>query len=128
MCTAKKIRVLSQKLKKLEKLYGLPPRPSSNPISLYIDEALKKQAFSPPGLGSNPKELMKQFFKQANDDWRVMEATKKIVYVEKSEKLREEHKKSLKDWMAVFGDSHAQIEMDQIKEELKILRANEKNK
>jgi len=122
MSSNKKIRSLTKKLKELEKIYGKPKKPAATPASLYVKEIVEQQNFGTLGLGSQRQELIKQVYKQANEDWKKLDPTVRRVYVAESQKIRDEYRERKRDWLTIFGGSKAWDQMEQIKADIKLLK------
>jgi len=127
MSIRKEIISLTKKLKRLEKLCGMPTKPKVSPVSLYVEKVVKNSFFPPLGLGSRKQELLKEIYKQANADWKNMNPSEKEVFKEKANKIKEEYSVRKADWNAIIGQSIWMSEMEEIKKELKRLKQMNKD-
>lgn len=126
MSVKKKIKSLTKKLCTLEKCYGYPQRPGGNAAGLFADDLVDKHYVSPMGVGSDRKEIFKQIYRQANEDWKNLDPFVKKIYLDRRKTLLDEYKQRKTDWHTVFGGSSLHLELEGIKAEISALKNNEK--
>jgi len=126
MGVRKKIKSLTTKLGNLEKTYGYPQRPGGNAAGLFADDVVTKNYVSPMGVGSDRREIFKQIYRQANEDWKNLDPFVKKTYLDKRKTLLDEYKQRKTDWYTVFGGSSLHLELEEIKAEISALKKSEK--
>lgn len=126
MSVRKKIKSLTNKLSLLQKSYGYPQRPAGNAASLFSNDVIRKHYVSPIGVGSDRKEIFKQIYRQANEDWKNLDPLVKKTYIDRRNTLLGEYKQRKTDWYTVFGGSSLHLELEAIKAEISALKNSEK--